>query len=232
MTLAVVTQPTYLPWLGYLEAIARADEWVALDVVQFQRRSWQSRNRLKGADGEPFWLSVPTVKAPRDAPLGTIRIADDGWAAKHVRALQLALGSAPHGEAALDAVVPVLDDPPELLVDLNLAIIHRLADLLGLAPRWSRASALPVEGARSDLLIRCCQAVGADRYYSAAGAGEYLAEDRAAWDAAGIAVELQAWEHPTYPQQGPGGFVSHLAAVDAIANLGPDEVRRTIGAAP
>lgn len=222
MTTAVITQPTYLPWLGYFEAMAHADVYVVLDTVQFQKRSWHSRNRLKGSDGEPFWLSVPVASAPQQTPLAEIRVAPpEQWAAKHRRAIEVALGGTPHADAALATVLPTLDDPPERLVDLNRSIIEATAAALDLAPRWVLASDLGVGGSRSQLLVDLCAAVGADRYFSAAGSREYMTAEQDVWDRSGLVVEFQDWPHPTYPQKGPDPFVPYLAALDAIANIGP-----------
>ena len=33
----VVLQPSYLPWIGYFEQMARADQFVFLDNVQFKK---------------------------------------------------------------------------------------------------------------------------------------------------------------------------------------------------
>ena len=50
MRTAVISQPTYLPWMGLFEQVARADVYVFLDMVQFERQSWQTRNRLKRSE--------------------------------------------------------------------------------------------------------------------------------------------------------------------------------------
>ena len=47
----VVLQPSYLPWIGYFEQIARADQFVFLDGVQFTRRDWRNRNKIRTRDG-------------------------------------------------------------------------------------------------------------------------------------------------------------------------------------
>ena len=54
-----------MPWLGYFEQIANADVFVFLDTVQFVARSWHNRNRLKGSDGQHFWLTVPIAARPK-----------------------------------------------------------------------------------------------------------------------------------------------------------------------
>ena len=41
-----ISQPTYLPWVGYFALIDSCKKFVFLDDVQFDRRSWQQRNRI------------------------------------------------------------------------------------------------------------------------------------------------------------------------------------------
>ena len=58
MTTAIM-QPTYLPWPGYFSLIKNVKNFVFLDDVQFERRSWQCRNYLK-IQNKAKILSVPT----------------------------------------------------------------------------------------------------------------------------------------------------------------------------
>src|SRR6476659_7918366 len=53
-----VIQSSYVPWKGYFDLIRAADQFVLLDDVQFTKRDWRSRNRIKTADG-PLGLSIP-----------------------------------------------------------------------------------------------------------------------------------------------------------------------------
>jgi len=54
----VIMQPTYLPWMGYFGMIDIADMFVFYDDVQFEKQSWQQRNKIKTPSGETMWLSV------------------------------------------------------------------------------------------------------------------------------------------------------------------------------
>jgi len=49
--LITIHQPQYLPWLGYLDKIDKADVFVILNNVQFKKNEWQNRNRIKTAHG-------------------------------------------------------------------------------------------------------------------------------------------------------------------------------------
>ena len=98
-------QPQYLPWLGYLDKIDRADVFVLLDSVQFKKNEWQNRNRVKHAGGW-HWLTVP-VRHRFPQPIAEVEIADQRWRRKHRRALEVTYGQAAHfttEAAGLDAV--------------------------------------------------------------------------------------------------------------------------------
>lgn len=230
---AVITQPTYLSWLGYFEQIARADVFVFLDCVQFERRSWQCRNRLKGSDGEPFWLSVPVAQQPRETLIRDIGISQEQpeWRAKHLRSIQLHLGKAPFFAELFPRVEQWLMAGHSSLADLNIAGIRMFCDMLGLRPQFFRASELQPIGAKAQLLADIAQKLDATHYYTAAGAREYMEAERRWFDDAGISVEFQSWVHPEYPQQG-NGFVPYLAALDALMNVGPTAARAMIQSVP
>ena len=55
-----ITQPTFLPWQGYFALISHVDEVVFLDDVQFEKRSWQQRNKIKFLEKEII-LTVPVI---------------------------------------------------------------------------------------------------------------------------------------------------------------------------
>ena len=61
-TVAIV-QSSYIPWKGTFDLIGRADELILLDHVQFTRRDWRNRNRVKTAQG-PRWLTIPVPPTP------------------------------------------------------------------------------------------------------------------------------------------------------------------------
>ena len=38
---------TFLPWIGYFSLIKKVDKFIFLDSVQFDKRSWQQRNKIR-----------------------------------------------------------------------------------------------------------------------------------------------------------------------------------------
>jgi hypothetical protein len=82
-----------------------------------------------------------------------------------------------------------------------------------------RSSDLNIEGKRSERLVNICNHFQADTYLSGDSAKSYLQDDL--FKDAGIDVQWQNYQHPTYDQQ-HGAFISHLSIVDLVMNMGPD----------
>src|SRR5229473_3132034 len=51
-----IVQPSYIPWRGYFDLIRRVDVFVFFDDVQYDRRGWRNRNRVKSPQGSR-WLT-------------------------------------------------------------------------------------------------------------------------------------------------------------------------------
>jgi hypothetical protein len=53
-----IVQSNYIPWKGYFDLIAAVDEFILYDDMQYTRRDWRNRNRIKTPRGVQ-WLTVP-----------------------------------------------------------------------------------------------------------------------------------------------------------------------------
>ena len=94
-----IIQSNYIPWKGFFDLIGRCDEYVIFDGVQYARRHWHNRNRIKTANGV-MWLTIPVATRGRfEQPIDEVEIEKSGcgksWAEKHWRALELAYRRAP-----------------------------------------------------------------------------------------------------------------------------------------
>lgn len=226
----VVLQPGYLPWLGFFEQLWRADEFVLLDDVQYDKHGWRNRNRIKGPAG-PLWLTVPVrVTGCGQPPIRDVEIdaTQRRWATRHLHALRANYAPCPFFGWLYPELEAVLTRPWTRLVDLDIALLHLLAGKLGLRPPAQRSSELGIGGERCTRLVRLCERLGCGRYYSGAAARDYLEPE--VFAAAGIAVEFQDYAHPHYPQR-YGDFVSHLSVVDLLFNCGPASLNVLTGGA-
>ena len=220
--LAAIMQPTYLPWIGYFDLIDQADVFVFLDSVQFEKQTWQQRNRIRTANGLE-WLTVPVfIKGRFGQSIRDVVIRTTGFPDKHIRALKQHYGKAPYcGEylGELEEIIFSARNDPSL-ARLNIALIRWLSDRLGIPGRFSCASELAAEGERSTRLVSILQALGATRYLSPRGSMDYLRSDRQVFGKAGIPIVVQDYAHPEYRQL-YRPFEPGASAIDLLFNEGP-----------
>ena len=220
MPTVAIMQPTYLPWIGYFDLIHQVDCFVFLDSVQFNKRSWQQRNRIKGTD-QVVWLTVPVLsKGRQDQRIIDVEIGPDrAFGEKHFRTIQHAYAKAPFLQDYLGTLSDILRQPHHRLVDLNIELICWLCKSLGIETKMLRSSSLRVEGTRVELLTGICNALGADRYLSAAGSRDYIEENNL-FGPANIELAYHDYHHTKYRQL-HGEFVPFLSTLDLLFNEGP-----------
>ncbi|MDB5411844.1 MAG: hypothetical protein JWR10_179 [Rubritepida sp.] len=226
----VITQSNYLPWRGYFDMFRTADEVVLLDSVQYTRRDWRNRNKIKTANG-PAWLTIAVeVKGRFSQAIDETRIADAGWAETHRRAIALAYARAPHVAEIggwIDGLLSSVAQTP-LLTDVNEALLRALCERLGIAVPMRRCTDLLDRDALqamepSERLAALAERAGATRYVSGPAAKAYL--DHGPFERRGIEVGWMDYAgYPEYPQLW-GGFEPAVSVVDLLLNTGADAAR-------
>lgn len=222
--IVAIHQPCYLPWLGYLQRMAQADVFVLLDHVQFERANYQNRTRVL-VDGEPRWLTVPVVQRSQkerivDKEVDNRLEGPRHWGRVHLATLRHAYRAAPFANLYLPVLKDILDARWALLADLDLALLELMREAFGIRTPLVRSSELGVTGAKSDLILGICRALGAHEFFGGMG-GSRAYIDVEAFRRAGIRVRWQEFRHPAYAQCGDGPFVPGLSAVDLLLNRGP-----------
>jgi hypothetical protein len=222
-------QPSYLPWLGYLDKLARADLFVVMDDLQYEAQNFQNRNRAKLNNG-PGWLTVPLERGAQSDRICDKRIHNGGspkehWQRKTWTTLKHAYGKAPHFATYAADLEILYTRPWERLVDLDQHILELACRWLDIRTPIRRASELALEGQKTSRIIDLCRKVDARTYLSGRGGSTgYLDQD--AFVAAGISLAWQDFEHPVYPQRyAELGFVPNLCFLDLLLNCGPTESR-------
>ena len=217
MKTIVVLQPQFFPWRGVFEQIRLADEFVHLDDAQFQKGGFTNRVQLKTANG-PLWLTVPVLRHGSLPPIAEVEIDyKSDWREKHLRTFAMSYARAPFVARAQAIVSDVYAERPRTIAELDIAALERCCAELGLTPAFTRSSATPVEGAKTDRLVALLVPRGATTYVTGLGALDYLDEPQLR--AAGIAVRVMRYRRSPYAPL-HGAFDPHVSILDAIANLG------------
>lgn len=181
-----IMQPYFFPYAGYFRLFAASDLFVIYDCVQFPRRGWVHRNKLKDASGKAHWLTLPLEKASQDVLIHDLRFPPNAAELLAERLRPFPLAVTPATEHILAALKDVRGAP--------LEYIERLLELTvaycGLPWRVVRSSTLdvPPEFRGQDRILEIARRLGARRYVNASGGrGLY---DPAVFDSAGIELRF------------------------------------------
>ena len=218
MTTVVVLQPGFLPWLGFFDQMFRSDIFVYYDDVQFDKHGWRNRNRIKAASG-PLWVTVPVLHSNKHGQrvLDTEIDNQQNWPRKLMAAIRQNYSKAPFAADYLPELEQTLTKSWRFLVDVDLAIVDIMCRWFEFKRPVFRSSELGIAGDKSGRLLAICQHFSASKYLSGNAAQDYL--DTGLFLDAGIGVEWQNFDHPTYPQL-HGDFVPYLSALDLVLNVG------------
>jgi len=213
-----IVQPIYLPWLGYFDMMRSVDTFVLYDHVQFARRSWQQRNRIRNARGVVL-LTVPVLKrGRREQAICEVEIdRTQHFPEKHIKTIKLSYGRAKSFDSFFPKVEAVYRKGHSLLCDLNEDFIQLGREALGITTPLVRSRDLGVQGNKVEALIDVCRKLEADYYLSSVGAKEYIDENNL-FESHGICLEYQNYKHPSYWQMDYPEFVSRLSFIDYLFN--------------
>jgi hypothetical protein len=220
--IVAIHQPHYLPWLGYLHRMAQVDLFILLDHVQFERRNYQNRSRIRN-DGEAHWLTVPVLQRSQKERI-VEKLIDNRdprpWGSIHFSTLRHAYREAEHFSTYAGSLRNILEARWQNLADLDRAMLDLLRDAFDIRTPLARSSELGVDAAKSDLILKLCRAAGADALLAGfGGSRDYL--DAEAFAREGVRIEWHDFKHPTYKQCGEQPFIPGLASIDLLFNCGP-----------
>lgn len=213
-----IQQPEHLPWLGFFDKVRQADIVVLLDNVQFKKRYFENRNKIRTRDGWK-WVTVPVItKGKYTQLINQVEIDNTAhWRKKCWLSICFNYGKAPFFPKYGEFLEQIYDKQRTYLVDLNEEIIRHIIQELGIKVSLIRASALDVTGRGTDLLLQICQKLKADIYLSGISGKDYLEESK--FTEQGIKVIYQEFYHPIYKQVYEP-FMPCMSIIDLLFNQG------------
>lgn len=218
-----IHQPSFWPWLGLLDKIAKSDTYVILDDVAASRDANQYRNTFL-VQGSPKYLTLPT-----DYKMGRLirdlRFRDDRWIDDHLTKLRSYYQRAPQFASMFPRVEALYRHPHGSVLSLVVATMRFSVELLGIPAHIVHSSELEGIGSKADRVLDLCLKTGADTYLSGTGARDYMADALPRFEAAGIQVIWQRFSHPIYEQPLGTCFVPGLACLDLFFFLEQEHAR-------
>ena len=216
-----IVQSNYVPWKGYFDMIRAVDEFILYDDVQYTRRDWRNRNRIKTPDGTQ-WLTIPVnVKGKFLQKIKDTRVSDRDWSRQHWQTLKCCYGKAPFFNDVKDRLETFyLGETSQWLSEINRELIQLVCSLLGVTTQVGSSSDFRLtESAPSARLLEICRQSAANEYLSGPAARDYL--DVPLFEQAGTRVRWMdyAGYRPYVQLHGP--FEHAVSILDLLFMTGP-----------
>lgn len=216
---AAIIQSNYVPWKGYFDIIHEADVFVFLEDVQYTRRDWRNRNKIKTPGGIK-WISVPVVRTTDLMIYETKINYSQDWREKHKKTIHHSHASCEYYDNYKEDILGIYTQKYETISELNIAAIKKISALLGIETDFVNSKDLNTSGKKDDKLIEVCQKVGADSYLSGPAAKDYVVKEK--FEKAGIVLEYKYYSgYPEYKQLW-GEFNHFVSVIDLIFNCGEE----------
>jgi len=220
MKTVAIVQSSYIPWKGYFELISRCDEFILFDDVQYTKRDWRSRNRIKTQHGVQ-WLSIPVNVSGRFfQAIKDVTIAESGWNIKHWKNIAASYARAPYFAEYRDRIEDLYSRATDAgLSAVNHRFIAGICDIIGIRTRISWSMDYGIVDGKTERLVDLCRQAGATRYLSGPSARSYI--DPVLFERAGVELEFVDYAgYKEYPQLFPP-FEHAVSVIDVLFNVGP-----------
>ena len=163
--IASIHQPEHFPYMGFFQKMSSADVFVILDNVQYKKRNFQNRNKIKLKSGEDYWLTVPVDKDSDRKVIKDVTVSKDTlWRKKLIRTVL------EHLKFDISEFYE-----HEKLIDINMSSIKWCMKKLSINTPLVYASDLSnLSGSKSELLASILREIGANKYISGPSGKDYL----------------------------------------------------------
>lgn len=221
MKKVAILQSNYIPWKGYFDLINMVDEFVLYDDMQYTRRDWRNRNKIKTPQG-PKWLSIPVeVKGKYFQKINETLVSDKSWTVTHWQTIKQFYSKTPFFKDYKEIFEEFYMNNQEARLSLiNAGLIELVNSILGIQTKITWSSDYELFEGRTEKLLGICRQSGADVYLSGPAAKDYFDESLA--EDMGIQVEWMDYSgYPEYSQLYPP-FEHGVTILDLIFNEGPN----------
>jgi len=214
-----ISQSNYIPWKGYFDSIAFVDLFILYDDVQYTRRDWRNRNRIKTSQGLK-WLTIPVeVKSKYYQKINETKVSNAQWAEKHWKTILTCYRRAAGFDffaERLEKLYQSIDSP--VLSEINQYFLQTICKWLEIKTVIRSSQEFTLIQGKTERLVNLCQQVGATDYYSGSAAKAYM--DETLFAEAGIKVHY--WDYSGYAEypQLHGKFEHEVSILDLLLNTG------------
>ena len=214
-----ILQSNYIPWKGYFDLINMVDEFILYDDMQYTRRDWRNRNKIKTPQGLQ-WLTIPVeIKGKFFQKINETKVSEKDWAKKHWQSILRNYSKAKYFKDYKDIFEELyLTCDEEYLSQINYKFITTINEILEIKTKLRWSSEFELLDGQTEKLLGICKDCNADIYLSGPAAKDYFNEDLAKQE--NIKVEWMDYSrYKEYEQLNPP-FEHGVTILDLIFNEG------------
>ena len=224
MKKVAIVQSNYIPWKGYFDLIASVDEFILYDDMQFTRRDWRNRNKIKTSQGVQ-WLTIPVlVRGKYHQKIIETEIDGVNWVSVHWKALVQNYRHSKNFAKVSEWLEPIYFDKSFTHISkLNKHFIEAICKYLEINTSITSSSDYQLIEGKTERLASICAQAGGGEYFSGPSAGAYIQKN--IFMELGIKITWFDYTgYPKYPQLW-GEFVHEVTILDLLFNCGLDTRR-------
>ena len=214
-------QPNLYPYGGFFAKAMCVDEFVIVDNVQYVKKEYNNRNKIKFSDGSAKWICIPVKNSGRYRQLIKDAEIDNSrdWRSSHIRTFELNYRKAPFYNEFFPIMESLLMKERTMLSEYNTAFIRAVFNYLNIRAALVSAPEKNISGSASELILELCRAAGAQKYLHGIHSLDYV--DFSLLEKNGVESLIQYFQPPIYPQIN-GNFIENLSVIDIIFNCGKE----------
>jgi hypothetical protein len=223
MTITTIHQPSFFPWLGLLDKIAKSNHFVFLEHVSVNKGSNQYRNTFY-YNGEAKHITLP-VNFSIGTPINNLKFKNKLWVEDHLNKFLNYYRKAHY----FDEIFPLLQNfymensdltPIEVIMNSMLFLFSKF----NIKVEYDLSSKLNCSEKKGDMVLEICKKCHSGIYLSGRGAKNYM-DDRLqdSFIKAGIELTWHNFIHPVYTQMPKYSFLEGLSSLDILFFNGIDK---------
>jgi len=210
-------QPYFFPYIGYFQLMAKVDKFVLYDDVNFIKRGWINRNRIK-INGAAHFVTIPLQQSSQNKLICDIDL-DPGmeWRKKMLKTIAQAYARSGNFNSAFELIEKVILYPQNNLADFLCHSLLSLRDYLGLEVEIVESSRKygNAERSGSSRIVDICEQEGATTYINPIGGMALYESD----DFSSRSMDLFFLDPVVLDYtKNKSGFLPGLSMIDVIMN--------------
>jgi len=221
-----IIQPYFLPYIAYFSLINLVDRFVYYDDVQYIRRGWVNRNRVK-MKNEWIYLTLPVQKAPLTSKINEIRTINNE---KKVRKIKITLEhcykKTPFYEIIKEMVFKHIQ-PNEKISKINISLLNEICNYLEIDTKMYISSEIQKDEDlnREEKIIEICKILKGDHYINPIGGINLYSKER--FQNENLKLNFLKIGEIVYPQ-GEYNFISNLSIIDVLMWNSKDDIKKML----